>query len=430
MLIMFRIKNFASFKEETILDLRAVSYKDMKSHVIELPDNKVLKTLAIFGKNASGKSNLVSALYFFESFIFNQFFDAGRKDDDMDEIEKMPDIRRTSFKLSEKVDEVSEFEIIFHYKNVTYQYGFSIRDELENSEYLIESEWLLADDKEVFDRAGSQLLLGKRYEKELKKINKVREDRLYIGTLDYFADGRVKELVDGLKEYLKKSFNVHFEVIVESSIKGMISGVSISKRLIEDQKYRKIVEQFIRIADVGISGLKIEKTINGEKDKYRIKTLHDVYDEEGEIVGKEEFDIRMESSGTIRYFSFIQYVLNMMNQGGVFIVDEFSARLHPMLTKFIIDLYQNEKNTKAQLIFTTHDLSLMNRKQFRRDEIAFVDKNKKGESSIYTLADIKTRSDASFSKDYLYGKYGAVPVIRDEELYMDETGGESIWEDW
>ena len=86
MLIMFRIKNFASFKEETILDLRAVSYKDMKSHVIELPDNKVLKTLAIFGKNASGKSNLVSALYFFESFIFNQFFDAGRKDDDMDEL--------------------------------------------------------------------------------------------------------------------------------------------------------------------------------------------------------------------------------------------------------------------------------------------------------------------------------------------------------
>ena len=111
------------------------------------------------------------------------------------------------------------------------------------------------------------------------------------------------------------------------------------------------------------------------------------------------------------------------------IVDEISARLHPVLTKFIVDLYQSEKNKKAQLIFTTHDISLMNRKQFRRDEIAFVDKNKRGESSIYTLADIRARSDASFSKDYLYGKYGAIPVIRDYEEEVKEMVGEWTWED-
>ncbi len=429
MLIMFRIKNFASFKNEVILDLRAVSYKDMKSHVIDLKDNKILKTLAIYGKNASGKSNLVSALYFFESYIFNQFFGAGHKDDDMDKVEKMPDIRRTSFKLNEKIKEESEFEIIFNHDDTTYQYGFSIKDDLESNDYIIETEWLLVNEQEVFYRAKNELTFGKGYEKELQKIDKVREDRLYIGTLDYFADGEVKSLVDGFKEYLKKNFNVHFEVIIESSIKGMVSGITLSKRLLEDEEYRAIIERFLRVADIGISGLRVEPVEDKNGKKYKIKTLHDVYNDEGIIVKQEEFDLREESSGTIRYFSFIQYILNMMDKGGVFIVDEISARLHPVLTKFIVDLYQSEKNKKAQLIFTTHDISLMNRKKFRRDEIAFIDKNKRGESSIYTLADIRARSDASFSKDYLYGKYGAIPVIRDYEEEVKEMVGEWTWED-
>lgn len=429
MLIMFRIKNFASFKEEVILDLRAFSYKDMKSHVIDLKNNKILKTLAIYGKNASGKSNLVSALYFFESYIFNQFFGAGYKDDDMDKVERMPDIRCSSFKLNEKIEDESEFEIIFSYNDMTYQYGFSIKDDSESNNYIIGTEWLLVNDKEVFDRIRNELTFGKCYDKELKKFDKVRADRLYIGTLDYFADGGVKNIVDSFKNYLKKSFNVHFEVIIESSIKGMVSGVSISRRLLEDKEYKAIIEKFLRVADIGISGLRVEAVENKNGKKYKIKTLHDVYNDTGEIVRQEEFDIQAESSGTIRYFSFIQYILNMMDNGGVFIVDEISARLHPVLTKFIVDLYQSEKNKKAQLIFTTHDISLMNKKQFRRDEIAFVDKNRRGESSIYSLADIRARSDASFSKDYLYGKYGAIPVIRDYEEEVKEMVGEWTWED-
>ena len=300
---------------------------------------------------------------------------------------------------------------------------------MESNDYIIETEWLLVNEKEVFDRAKNELTFGKVYEKELQKIDKVRDDRLYIGTLDYFADGEVKSIVDGFKEYLKKNFNVHFEVIIESSIKGMVSGITLSKRLLEDEEYRAIIERFLRVADIGISGLRVEPVESKNGKKYKIKTLHDVYNDAGNIVKQEEFDLREESSGTIRYFSFIQYILNMMDKGGVFIVDEISARLHPVLTKFIVDLYQSEKNKKAQLIFTTHDISLMNRKQFRRDEIAFVDKNKRGESSIYTLADIRARSDASFSKDYLYGKYGAIPVIRDYEEEVKEMVGEWTWED-
>lgn len=431
MLIMFRMKNFASFKDEVILDLRAISYKDMKTHVIEHEKNKVVKTLAIYGKNASGKSNLISALYYFESFVYNQFFDAGNREDEVDLGDRMPNVKRSTFKLSEQQNGDSEFEILFHYNNKTFQYGFVIHDVPKGKNYTIKEEWLLVDDKPVFDRLEDEITFGKKYENELKKIDKQRADRLYIGILDYFAEGKVKEIVDDFKEYLKYNFNVHFELIVESTIKGMVSGVSFSRRLVEDEDYRKTVEQFIKIADVGIKGICIEENKDEdsqEKRPYEVKTIHNVYDAMGNIIREEKFELSMESSGTNRYFSFIQYILNIIENGGVFIVDEMSARLHPILTKFIVDLFQSKKNEKAQLIFTTHDVSLMNRNQFRRDEIAFVEKNIKGESTIYTLADIKARSDASFSKDYMAGKYGAIPVLADDDVYT-ETVGEWLCQD-
>ncbi len=431
MLIMFRVKNFASFKDEVILDMRAISYKDMKNHVLEIGKNKVVKTLALYGKNASGKSNLISALYYFESFVYNQFFDAGNRDDEVDLGDRMPNVKRSTFKLGETANDDSEFEILFSQNNKTYQYGFVIHDIPEEKKYSIKEEWLLVDDKQVFDRQQDIISFGKKYESELKNIDRQRQDRLYIGVLDYFAEGEVKKIVDEFKDYLKHKFNVHFELILEGSVKGLVSGVSFSKRIVEDDKYRKTIEKFIRVADVGIVGLSIEEN-KDEKTKdrnpYEVKTIHNVYNDAGEIIREEKFELNMESSGTNRYFSLIQYILNVIEDGGVFIVDEMSARLHPILTKFIVDLFQDKMNKRAQLIFTTHDISLMNRNQFRRDEIAFVEKNKKGESSLYTLADIKARSDASFSKDYMSGKYGAIPVLSDDNIYA-ETVGEWLCQD-
>lgn len=431
MLIMFRVKNFASFRDEVILDLRAVTYKDMRSHVLQAGKNNVVKTMAIYGKNASGKSNLVSAMYYFESFIFNQFFGDDDRNDDISGRKMMPNARRTPYLLAEKVERESEFEMIFFHNNTVYQYGFSVEDG-ENFGSNISSEWLLVNDDEVFDRKNTEIVFGKKYEKELKDLLKIRSDRLYIGILDYFADGEIKQIVDGFKEYLKFNFNVHFELIIELSVKGIISGLNVSKQLIEDEKYRKTIEQFIRTADIGIEGLVVRRKNNdedmGTENGFEVKTLHNKYDSCGKIIGQEEFSMEMESSGTIRYFSFIQYILNIIERGGVFVVDEMSARLHPILAKFIVDLFQSEENKKAQLIFTTHDTSLMNNKQFRRDEIAFVEKNRRGESSVYTLADIKVRSDASFSKDYMNGKYGAIPVIREEDIMRQLLEG-MLWED-
>lgn len=425
MLIMFRVKNFASFKDEVILDMRAVSYENMRSHVIESEKNKVVKTLAIYGKNASGKSNLISALYYFESFVYNQFFKD--ENDEMDFRDKKPNVRRSIFKLSEEIDNASEFEIIFYHDQKTYQYGFCIEDIPEKKIYTIKEEWFLVNDELIFDRKDSVITIGEKYANELKGMSRKRINRLYIGVLDYFAeeDAEIKTIIDGFKEYLEYKFNVYFELYLEGSVKGIASNVSFSQRLVEDEEYRKTVEKFIRVADVGITGLSIEENLDEktkESDPFDIKTIHNVYNDNGEVVRQEKFDLSLESSGTIRYFSFIQAILNIIEIGGVFVVDEMSARLHPILTKFIIDLFQEKKNKKTQLIFTTHDISLMNKNQFRRDEIAFVEKNQQGKSTLYTLADINVRTDTNFSRDYLLGKYGAIPVINEESIYSDIIG--------
>ena len=163
----------------------------------------------------------------------------------------------------------------------------------------------------------------------------------------------------------------------------------------------------------------IESRQNDDGKTYKqktIKTIHDVYSDEGKIVGEESFDLHQESSGTLRFLSYIQNVVEMINRSGIFIVDEMSARLHPLLTKLIVDIFQSSSNKYAQLVFTTHDISLLNNHQFRRDEIVFVDKNNKGESSLYSLSDLKVREDATFHKDYLQGKYGAIPIFEYDAL--------------
>ena len=182
MLVMFRARNFASFKDEVILDMRAISYKEMKGHVIDTGRNKVVKSLAIYGKNASGKSNIISALYFFESFVLNQFFQD--ETDAIDNAGKLPNIKRVPFKLSKVVDDTSEFEIIFSYKDKTFQYGFMLEDQKQGTAKISE-EWLLFNEHVVFERKDNKITSGKNYRKEIEKMEKVRTHLLTGYTLEH-----------------------------------------------------------------------------------------------------------------------------------------------------------------------------------------------------------------------------------------------------
>lgn len=423
MLVMFKVKNFMSFKDEAILDLRATSYVQHPSHLLHANEKyNLLKTVALYGANASGKSNFISAMYFFEKYIFSQFI--GNKESDPLDQAKQFRYDLEPFALSKEKNKVSEFDIIFVRNKKQFQFGFECTNEA------VVSEWYYIDDKKVYERTGSIITYGSKFADLLSSYNKIPSERLYISVLEYFLEDEAKKTVlSDFVDFFQQEYNVYSEILFESTVKGVAGVFGYSPRIISNRKFREKVEQYLSSIDVGIKRLDIQtETITnertGKKKKTKvIRTVHDVYDATGNVVGEQTFDLPQESSGTLRFFAFIQNVIEMTSHGGVFIVDELSARLHPLLTKMIVDIFSSKENTKAQLIFTTHDISLLNKDQFRRDEVVFVDKNNRGESKLYALSDLKVREDASFSKDYLQGKYGAIPIFNYEIMNGGDLNG-------
>ena len=421
MLLMFKVKNYTSFKNESILDMRATAYVQHPNHVIHVDDKLgLLKATALYGANASGKSNFISAMFFFRQYIFSQFINK-KENEDFEINDSAVKMKLEPFGLLNDVNDASEFDIIFLHNDRQIQYGF----ECTPKEVL--NEWLFIDDKKVFERTGVELSFGNKYQKLLGAYKKLPAERLYIAVLEYFLDeeGR-KQVLDDFISFFNEDYNVFTEILFESTVKGLAGMIGLSKKLVSDIEYRKKVERYLRLIDVGIKRLDVQTELifdeqTGRKRKEEVvRTVHNIYDEDGNAVGEKLFDLRQESTGTLRFLAYIQNIIEMIADGGVFIVDEMSARLHPLLTKLIVDIFCSSQNQKAQLIFTTHDISLLNNNQFRRDEVVFVDKNERGESSLYALSDLRVREDATFHKDYLQGKYGAIPIFN----YDDIMGGE------
>lgn len=317
-------------------------------------------------------------------------------------------------------DEKIEFEIVF-YNEFLFQYGFSIQ------KGVILNEWLEVDEALVFNREKTNLKYGSMYEDQLREFSKYREDRLYIGVLDYFiSEDPLKKIIKSFRSFFINQLNLYSELIIESTIKGLNIGLRYSNPLIEDDEFRKKVVTYVQKVDLGIDDIIIEEEMIKTSDTNEmkkipvLKTVHNIYDEKNKVVDTKKFELSYESSGTLRFLSFIQQVLEIIEAGGVFIVDELSSRLHPILTKFIVELFTSSDNKKGQLVFVTHDVSLMNKDQFRRDEIGLVDKNEKGESKFYTLYDLEVRKDASYDKDYFRGKYGAIPIVDSYNIFNEE----------
>lgn len=418
---MFRTKNFNSFKDDVVLDLRKTNYTQHINHTFKCGNYDLLKTVAIYGANASGKSNLVSAITKYSFFVLQQLY----IDNDINKNENENSlISANPFLLSETINKEMEYEMVFYNGGYIFQYGYTIEEKI------IKSEWLLVNDEPVFDRNDEHIEFGEKYRETLKIYDKVRKDRLYIGVIDYFVSNT--NLVDMMKSFVNfftTKLNTYTSIFVDISVKGIYNDVLKSSKIHDDENLRKQVIKYVNQIDIGIKDILVDKKNIGydNEDGKQINishAIHDVYNNEGNVVGKKSFDFNLESSGTIRFISIIEEIILMLKLGGVFIVDELSSRLHPVITKFIIDLFQSEVNiNNAQLIFTTHDVSQMNKEQFRRDEIVLVDKDAKGVSKIYALSDLDVRSDASFDKDYLKGKYGALPIVK--EFYYSEVNADA-----
>lgn len=396
MIIQFTTGNFRSFKEQSTLSLVASALKEVQVPAEDIIFNvgsaglSLMKSAVVYGANASGKSNLIKALEFFRWYAINSSKD----------IQSGERVNIESFRLnSVTAGEPSFFEAIFCDEENQYRYGF----EADNA--LVYSEWLYqktnkkrAKEVELFYREKDIFNIHPKFVvgKELVGKRMVRANALLLSVAAQFNDPTAVEVIQWLND----------TTIISGTNDDKIWNTATIQ--LDDSEMKERIVEFSRYADLGIEN--IEKVDN------IVVSTHTQYDSEGREVKDITFPFKQnESEGTIKYFSLAYPIIDALDNGKRLIIDEFDSKMHPLLTCKIIALFNSkETNPKhAQLIFTTHDTNLLSAALFRRDQIWFTQKDRYGATELYSLAEYKVRNDASFEKDYLSGKYGAIPIVGD-----------------
>lgn len=403
MLIQFSFKNFKSFKDETTLDMTASSIKEHLDKVIEKDDNKYLKVTAVYGANASGKSNVIEAFSHMKRIILDSFTEEAKW--------RTIPLKRFNFDEESK-NSTSMFEVFFKYNNETYQYGF----ELDNQS--IKEEWLYKERKIkykkfelVFARENNEFELSKELKIYSEMLNGLSEKTLI---LSFLANIKIED-IKNTYEWFKETKVLNLETFnTGERLSEFLSKELLDEELVAKEKFNN----FLADIDVGIKDIKIEETNSDENNKYNIFSVHQNNDNQK----SEYLPISEESDGTLKMISLYSDIEKCIERGGTIFIDELDAKLHPLLTKYLIQKFHNKitNPNDAQLIYTTHDVVNLRKENFRRDEIWFVEKNIKNESTLYSLAEYKidntkVRNDASYDKDYLLGKYGALPLLKEFE---------------
>lgn len=393
MLVMFRFKNYGPFKEDTTIDMRAIkSYKEHPYNLISACDDySLLKVVAIYGANASGKSNFVDAYRCFSSIVRLSF----QKNDKEDSTSVLEEQYFPFFFDDESNESNAEFEGIFHFEGSEYRYGFIYSEKRVEYEWLYKKSLTTNRQSKIFERDPEKVELGSSVKKACEKyLTDIDSDVL---ALSFFSSLKLrthvfKETVYCISDFLPVSFSYDNE-------EDYMLNRYFDKDFDEDEKPKLLA--FLKAIDVGIKDIKVEKN----KSKLAVHTYH-----AGKNNEVYEFPLEIESDGTRRAIAIYSLVRIAALYGKGLIIDELNNQLHPLLQKYLIDLFY-EESTHGQLIYTTHDTSLMDKQFMRRDQIWFTSKNSEGVSSLYSLAEFKIRNDKSFAKDYLEGIYGGIPIL-------------------
>ena len=409
MLIRFSFKNFKSFRDENVLDMEATSLKEHEYNVVKTENVYLLKVAAIYGANASGKTNVLQAFDYMKKRILVS--DDSKKNSPIDEDNIY------SFMINN--DPISlEVEILAK-NNKIYKYGFDV---LKDS---IISEWLYIKKinkfYSIFEREKNNVTMKSNnkisrlanidgrtlFLNIYSKIDKDNED--FNNVYDWFVNANYLDLG-----------NPKFEDFINTRV---------SLKILSDEKYKKELLRFIKTFDSGIEGIKttpesIEEIQNNNR-VVKVELIH-----RGENNELKALPLELESNGTRKMFHLFDFFMDALRNGMVLFIDELDAKLHPLLTRYIINLFHNSETNigNGQLIYSTHDTVNLNKDTFRRDEIWFTEKNKDGVSEMYALSDYildddgssktckKVRNDATYNKDYLTGRYGAIPVLEEFEI--------------
>jgi len=422
MLIRFGVQNHLSIRDRQELSLVASSLKDTGADSIKIErDLKLLPAALIYGANASGKSNLVSAFAFFRNAVRSSH-SQGKPEGG---------VRRLPFGLDEKSARApSRFDIDFVVNRTRFHYGYAASD----SEFL--EEWLFAfpaGKKQTWflrDKKTKEIYFGKNLKGSLRTIESLmRPNSLFLSTA---AQNSHKQL-SPLYHYIS-SIALHYPKSDSDETKVTFPEGKIDSRIIK----------FLQQADTGIVDCHFDDFRQDEKtaaivaDIFKVVNTH-LAQGSGEISKFEDFkvkvislghetkargkvylDLSYESTGTIRLLAILKSIYSALDSGSVVIVDELDASLHTYLSEKIVALFNSRvTNPKgAQLIATTHDTNLLSASFIRRDQIWFAEKDNSGATVFYPLTDIRTRNTDNLEKGYLQGRFGAVPFKGSVNLLM------------
>ncbi|MBI1388126.1 MAG: AAA family ATPase [bacterium] len=423
MLIEFSVKNFRSFKDQQTLSMVANNKEKGKpDHLIPLDapglqDVSLLKSVAIFGANASGKSNLIKAAMFVQDFVENS----------ATELKPGQKIDVKPFLLNpETAKQPSEFEVIFLHENIRYQYGFVVDSDRVYEEWLYAypfgrpQEWFRRKFNKRDKRYGWNFSSANfKGEKESLK-GKTRENTLFVSVAAQFNHEQILSVYEWFSDFFR---------FINLSMADF-SYTFTAEKINESEFFRKTVHDIIRNADNGIEQIQVDvkdfdfdqfddeivKQISSlgkiedlKKMKFLdLKLCHRSSDDALVYLDPED-----ESTGTIKLFSLLGPWIDVTNNGYVVCIDELGAKLHPLLVKFLIEkMNSHQFNDKgAQVIFTTHDTTILDNELLRRDQIWFTEKERNGSTSLCPLSDYKPRNDEALQKGYLAGRYGGIPFI-------------------
>lgn len=419
MLIQFSFSNYKSFREEAILDMTATKITEHMDRIVAKGNEKLLLAAAIYGANASGKSNVLEAFRFMKQYVANSFAYGGDSNED-----EPPQHRvvRTPFLFDNySKSKPSTFEVFFALpgdeKQKTYNYGFSIEDDRVKEEWLNIKAKSSSTYKSVFYREEDKL--------DISGLPKAAKNNILISlekeVLVVSLGAKLKiEILKAIRDWFYTVVFVDFGNPIENAILSL----KAPPRFADDKEVQKKVVNYFGSFDSSIVGFKVEKTEKEDgKEGIKIDALHKK--EEGGTIG---IPLADESDGTLKMFALFPSLHKVLETGGILCIDELNARLHPLLVRNLLISFLNPEINKnnAQIVFTTHDAWQLSNNLLRRDEIWFTEKNAAGNTSLYSLADIvdetgdKIRKDENYERNYLLGKYGAVPELRNIDVQSED----------
>ena len=390
MLCQFSVKNYRCISEELTLDMQATPITEHLDSLLKYEDEeKFLPLASIYGPNGAGKSTVLMAIYSLIGKVMRPICATLEDNTECSERAKTS-ISITPYKFSKNANAPTEFEIFFRTPKTEYKYQINVIQEKVDFESLYKKDIKGYRYSEVFTRkrAGNINLRGTLRNYKILELSDTLPLLSYLG-IAHKRNSLVKDVINWFETgIIIKNFG--------NSMNDSIIPIGKS----DDEK--KLFLQMLKEMDIDISDYREDEV---EK---KIYTTHVVDN------NKYELGLHEESSGTIKLFAILPYIAISLLYGITLIVDELDAKIHPALLQYIISLYSNQKTNKhkAQLIFTSHDLSTMNSDVFRRDEIWFVAKDNMQASKMYSLIEFKTRKDAVYNKQYIEGKYGADPYLQ------------------